>query len=697
MNSEPKNTRGWRITRRILIGMAIVATVFAIFYTEEDWRGKAAWEQQKHNLEAKGAVLDWDKYIPPAVPDDENFYTANTNIALRFVKARTEAQSAAASRSHWLNGTPWGPGPEVAEVTVISPKSTAIPADADLYLRYDHSVLTIGKSGDSSEPQEPLEPVVVMNDLPLKDAIEKLAREAKLNCTIDSKVNSMNSKGKPILISVRWEKVTARDALLALLDNYGLVLVENSKDGTARILPTTRGVYADPDVTKQINEVLSRAFGQSTNGLPGFGLKGAQGLWLFADSLHPVKPARIVLWAHRVPGTNVIREICSQSTVIATGTNSFSVRTDLSVMSAEDYLKWSDQYEPAFDEIREALKRPYATIPGDYSRPYLIPIPNFITMRFVAQTLAQRAQCDFLLNRPDQALRELALVHDICKILQKPPTGEPMTLVEAMIRVAIMGLYSDTISDGIRLNAWQEPQLAVLQAQLRETDVLPQVVDAFRLEQAATARTFETMSPSEIDDLFSGAGFLPEKKRGLRERLQDPLYLLLKFGPRGWVYENMVIGSGLTQKQIDCVDLSNRLISAKGVAAAADDVNHHLKRWSPENFIIAVGMPNFLKAWQVAAHNQAIIDEGQIACALERYRLANGAYPETLDALVPQFMEKLPHDIIGGGPLHYRHDSHGKFLLYSIGWNGTDDGGQNSASDKDNRKDYSQGDWVWSN
>jgi hypothetical protein len=50
--------------------------------------------------------------------------------------------------------------------------------------------------------------------------------------------------------------------------------------------------------------------------------------------------------------------------------------------------------------------------------------------------------------------------------------------------------------------------------------------------------------------------------------------------------------------------------------------------------------------------------------------------PETLDALAPQFIEKIPHDIIGGQPLHYRRTNDAEFLLYSIGWNETDDGGQ---------------------
>ena len=38
-----------------------------------------------------------------------------------------------------------------------------------------------------------------------------------------------------------------------------------------------------------------------------------------------------------------------------------------------------------------------------------------------------------------------------------------------MINVAIAGLYVKTIADGLREHAWQEPQLAALQEQLKES------------------------------------------------------------------------------------------------------------------------------------------------------------------------------------------------------------------------------------
>lgn len=68
--------------------------------------------------------------------------------------------------------------------------------------------------------------------------------------------------------------------------------------------------------------------------------------------------------------------------------------------------------------------------------------------------------------------------------------------------------------------------------------------------------------------------------------------------------------------------------------------------------------------------------------ALERHRIARGRYPETLDALVPEFLAELPIDPWDGRPLKYRpadpaKDPHGRsFILYSVGIDGVDDGGK---------------------
>ncbi len=62
--------------------------------------------------------------------------------------------------------------------------------------------------------------------------------------------------------------------------------------------------------------------------------------------------------------------------------------------------------------------------------------------------------------------------------------------------------------------------------------------------------------------------------------------------------------------------------------------------------------------------------------ALARHRAAHGAYPERLDQLVPAFLDKLPADDFGDGPLKYQRRDDGAFELYSVGLNGKDDGGR---------------------
>ena len=93
------------------------------------------------------------------------------------------------------------------------------------------------------------------------------------------------------------------------------------------------------------------------------------------------------------------------------------------------------------------------------------------------------------------------------------------------------------------------------------------------------------------------------------------------------------------------------------------------------------------------AHAQASVDLARVACALERYRLAHGEFPEALDVLAPKFIPALPHDVINGEPLKYRCTDGGQFVLYSVGWNGADDGG--TFAFKYGRPDSEKGDWVW--
>src|SRR5262249_21157074 len=151
--------------------------------------------------------------------------------------------------------------------------------------------------------------------------------------------------------------------------------------------------------------------------------------------------------------------VTSRLQIESTGRSSFRVVLSPAPQTAADFLAWSDQFEPEFRAIHEALQRPSARIDCDYQIPETIGIPNFVTIRQFVQLLSSRAECDYLLGQPEQALRELTLLNDSRRIMEAPPTGKPMTLVASMIDVAVVGLYADVIADGLRMHAWREPQL----------------------------------------------------------------------------------------------------------------------------------------------------------------------------------------------------------------------------------------------
>jgi hypothetical protein len=64
------------------------------------------------------------------------------------------------------------------------------------------------------------------------------------------------------------------------------------------------------------------------------------------------------------------------------------------------------------------------------------------------------------------------------------------------------------------------------------------------------------------------------------------------------------------------------------------------------------------------------------AIVLERYRNRKGSYPKTLQELVPDWIESSPVDFMDGQPLRYHPTEDGRFALYSIGLDCTDNGGE---------------------
>jgi hypothetical protein len=173
----------------------------------------------------------------------------------------------------------------------------------------------------------------------------------------------------------------------------------------------------------------------------------------------------------------------------------------------------------------------------------------------------------------------------------------------------------------------------------------------------------------------------------------------LRLAPASFFYRSeLAIAQMHQQWTLPLVNLESRTVSPSAVHRNAMAGEKALEHGWPYNILARMVFPAISGVVEKFAREQSSLDLARTAVALERYRLANGNYPDSLDTLAPQFIGKIPNDIINGQPLHYRRTDNGQFILYSVGWNETDEGGAvalDGPFGKSGNVNINKGDWVW--
>lgn len=353
--------------------------------------------------------------------------------------------------------------------------------------------------------------------------------------------------------------------------------------------------------------------------------------------------------------------------------------------TAAEYIAWSAGQSNLFAMLDEASKRPECWLPGDYSIPFSSPIANFVAVRMAAQLLASRAQAFLLLNRADEAYADLQRIDTLNRIV----TAKPMTLVSAMVHVAICGLQTSVISDGFAMGAWQEHHWRGFIDSYSKTQLLPQVAESLR--------TGERAGILELVDQLSGDA----ARRVLTQDVSlKPISEFFEVAPRGWARLNAAFYARAVQRQIDFFD-GGTIIDPQQVKRLNDEIIADLDRaMSPTHMIARIAVINVNKAAQSTVGSQTAINEVLIACALELYHKDTGSYPETLAELTAKYLPRIPSDLILGKPLRYQKRNNGEYALYSTGWNAVDDVAPLLANPKTPMLEIFESnaaadDWVW--
>ncbi len=346
--------------------------------------------------------------------------------------------------------------------------------------------------------------------------------------------------------------------------------------------------------------------------------------------------------------------------------------------SSGDTLAQFNAIYPFFADFMAASgTRPLCRFNLDYtiSPPVMRPLGPITAPIKLSKIITLHAVLALDHHQPDLALADIKTNYKLLSGTSADPS-----LVGGLVAIGVAAIDGAAIYDGLARHAWNDAQLVELQDQLAKADFLSKYQFTMRGEII-----------TETIPNYDWIKLLQTKKRDVA-----PMY---GFYPAGWLEQDKTKMVNFLFRELKSIDPQSR--------RAFPDINRQVEieteqaeslpwRLAPWNLFFVVSAPTFTNISIKFAVAQVWIDEARIACALERYHLAKGVYPNSLDALAPADIAAVPHDIMNGQPYHYQLRPDGTFALYSVGWNQIDDGGKVVyKTDSPSQVDYEQGDWVW--
>lgn len=312
--------------------------------------------------------------------------------------------------------------------------------------------------------------------------------------------------------------------------------------------------------------------------------------------------------------------------------------------------------------------------------------PYFYYVREIVTAQVWHASAALATGRQEIAFEDTLAALKMLRGLEEAPDA---LLVDSMIGTTGTGLVMQAVWEGLQSRHWSDAQLAALAAELARADLVRSLERSLHTERVAANLSLDQLGWRDSPI-----------KRALKESRSNEVAWLAYF-PSGWIQQNKKAANQWLDRVAKVLaapatpDLAARVQQLGKVQAGFG------KPWSPYRYWAITTVTAYDVIVPMVLHRQNMLQLALTACALERYRLAHGRYPERLTDLVPAFLDQVPVAVIDGQPLRYQPDDPtGRFALYSIGFDGKDDGGRSSqASQLKNRGNVNiatnSGDWVW--
>ena len=310
--------------------------------------------------------------------------------------------------------------------------------------------------------------------------------------------------------------------------------------------------------------------------------------------------------------------------------------------------------------LHEAASTEHCRYPIDFSRESDQAAPWLKELRASTRLLRLDVfiQCDN--HNPEKALESIRTSLSLARSV-----GTPL-LIHRLLHIAVQSLTYQSIEQILNRTQLTEEQLMRLSAWIEESDIDEGYRRALVGEQCLGLHTFQAPIHDIVNQTKSGKGFLLilalRKILGLHDR--DTMEYI-----------------NIMQDYIDTVELPHhkRL-------AAFDSIEKTVYNSKRGSMLTRMLMPAFGRIMQIDTRHLAHLRATQTALAVERYRLTEGLLPQSLENLVPAYMEFVPKDPFDGRSLRYFTRENG-FVVYSVGDDLTDEGG----TERDSRKRDARG------
>ncbi|MSU27068.1 MAG: hypothetical protein EXS27_04015 [Pedosphaera sp.] len=362
--------------------------------------------------------------------------------------------------------------------------------------------------------------------------------------------------------------------------------------------------------------------------------------------------------------------------------------------AGEDVLKALTRFDAELAELHAAAQRPRVRFNVQLTEDGVSTlIPHLQAVRSTLVAAALRSVAASAAGRTNEAFADAQLAFRLADTLRDEPV-----IISHLVRLASQSIALRTMWEGLVDHRWSDAQLAHWQADLAKLNFGVELRHAMAGERAFGNRALDFLrrKPEMLPSIAGpgGGGNLPSDGPGL--------HLI----PGGWFYREQISYNRMFDDYFvaalpsEAGKLDSALIRAKSAAMTDELKREHRpsKAFLRNRVFCNLLLPAFDKAMLRVCQAQTFTQLAITACALERHRLARGSYPESLAALAPEF-GPLPADPMNGQPFHYERTADGRFSLWSVGWNGKDDGGTVAMSggeaSKSRNINFEQGDWVW--